>query len=302
MQPQTMLPPTTKILVTGVNGQVGNSVVKRLSGRVELLAADRTTLDITQRQAVFDTVQAFSPNVVINAAAYTAVDKAESEAELAHAVNADGAKYLAQAAQSVEATLLHISTDYVFDGTKNTPYHEDDATNPQSVYGKSKHDGELAVTAHCDKAIILRTSWVFSEHGNNFVKTMLRLGAEREELGIVSDQRGAPTYAGDIADTLIMIAKTLLSGDSADYGIYHYSGQPYVSWYDFAKVIFRQAVSQSVLVHSPTLNAIMTKDYLTSAKRPMNSCLDCGKIQQTFFVPTSHWEKALINIERLNKN
>lgn len=242
---------TTKILVTGANGQVGHCLTQKLSGKVELLAADSKMLDITQRQAVFDMVQAFSPDVVINAAAYTAVDKAESEAALAHAVNAEGAKHLAQAAQSVGAALLHISTDYVFDGTKDSPYHENDSTNPQSVYGETKLAGEQAVMSYCERSIILRTAWVFGEHGNNFVKTMLRLGAERDELGIVSDQRGAPTYAGDIADALITVTEKIVSGQSVDYGIYHYSGTPYASWYEFAQAIFTQAASQGILTNIP---------------------------------------------------
>lgn len=295
-----MLNTSNKILVTGVNGQVGHSLVKRLSGRVNLLATDSQTLDITQCQAVFNVVERFAPDAIINAAAYTAVDKAESEPKVAKAVNADGAKYLAQAAQSVGAALLHISTDYVFDGIKDSPYQESDSTNPQSVYGESKLASEQVVLSHCEKAIILRTAWVFGEHGNNFVKTMLRLGADRDELGIVSDQRGAPTYAGDIADALIAVAEKIVSGQSVDYGVYHYSGTPYASWYEFAQAIFTQAASQGILTNAPKLNAIDTADYPTPAKRPMNSCLDCGKIQQAFSITTGDWQRALENLTQFN--
>lgn len=292
-----MLSTKTKILVTGMGGQVGHFLTQKLTGKVELLATDSKMLDITQPQAVSETVESFSPDVIINAAAYTAVDKAESESARAYAVNADGAKYLAQAAQSVGAALLHISTDYVFDGTKSTPYNEADETNPQSVYGNSKLDGEQAVIASCEKAIVLRTAWVFGEHGNNFVKTMLRLGAERDELGIVSDQYGAPTYAGDIADTLIAIAERIVSGQAVDYGVYHYSGSPYVSWYEFAEAIFTQAQKQSLLKHIPTVKPIQTSDYPTAAKRPSNACLDCNKIQHTFSVSLSDWKNALTNLK-----
>lgn len=295
-----MLSTKTKILVIGANGQVGHCLVQKLTDNVELFATDSSILDITQPQAVFDAVETFSPDVIINAAAYTSVDKAESEPELVRAVNVDGAKYVAQAAQSVGAALLHISTDYVFDGAKTTPYHEGDVTNPQSVYGSSKLDGEKAVMANCAKSIILRTAWVFGEHGNNFVKTMLRLGCERDELSIVSDQRGAPTYAGDIANTLITIAELIVSKPFVNYGVYHYSGEPYVSWYEFAKAIFAQAKQQSLLESIPVLKSIQTSDYPTPAKRPTNSCLDCSKIQQAFPVLTSDWQRALTLLKPFN--
>lgn len=283
-----------KVLVTGSNGQVGYCLVQQLRQQnADFLALDRDQLDITQRQAVWQTVSDYRPDVIINAAAHTAVDKAESEAEQAFAINRDGAAYLAEAAQQIGAAMLHISTDYVFDGQATQPYTETDATAPQGVYGQSKLAGEQAVLAACSRSIILRTAWVFGEHGHNFVKTMLRLGRERDSLGIVSDQHGAPTYAGDIAAALLHIAHHITQGKPTEYGIYHFSGKPYVSWYQFAEAIFQQAQQQGILANTPQLLAIATPDYPTPAKRPANSCLQLDKIQQAFGISPSDWQQAL---------
>lgn len=286
-----------KVLVTGSNGQVGYCLVQQLRQQnADFLALDRDQLDITQRQAVWQTVSDYRPDVIINAAAYTAVDKAESEAEQAFAINRDGAAYLAEAAQQIGAAMLHISTDYVFDGQATQPYTETDATAPQGVYGQSKLAGEQAVLAACSRSIILRTAWVFGEHGHNFVKTMLRLGRERDSLGIVSDQHGAPTYAGDIAAALLHIAHHITQGKPTEYGIYHFSGKPYVSWYQFAEAIFQQAQQQGILANTPQLLAIATPDYPTPAKRPANSCLQLDKIQQAFGISPSDWQQALTQL------
>lgn len=286
-----------KVLVTGSNGQVGYCLVQQLRQQnADFLALDRDQLDITQRQAVWQTVSDYRPDVIINAAAYTAVDKAESEAEQAFAINRDGAAYLAEAAQQIGAAMLHISTDYVFDGQATQPYTETDATAPQGVYGQSKLAGEQAVLAACSRSIILRTAWVFGEHGHNFVKTMLRLGRERDSLGIVSDQHGAPTYAGDIAAALLHIAHHITQGKPTEYGIYHFSGKPYVSWYQFAEAIFQQAQQQGILANTPQLLAIATPDYPTPAKRPANSCLQLDKIQQVFGISPSDWQQALTQL------
>ncbi len=285
-----------KYLITGANGQVGSQLVAQLSGKAEVFAADRNELDITDRERVLQTVRQFRPDFIINAAAHTAVDKAESEPELAHAINATGAENLAIAAQEVGATILHISTDYIFDGKGETPYRETDPVAPQSVYGASKLAGEQAVQAACERHIILRTAWVFNEQGGNFVKTMLRLGASRDTLGVVADQFGSPTYAGDIAAALITICKKI-NNQSNVYGVYHFSGSPYVSWHGFAAEIFAQAVAQGVLSKAPTLNAITTADYPTPAVRPANSRLDCGKIYATFGIEPSDWRKALLNVQ-----
>lgn len=286
-----------KVLVTGSNGQVGYCLVQQLRQQnADFLALDRDQLDITQRQAIWQMVSDYRPDVIINAAAYTAVDKAESEAEQAFAINRDGAAYLAEAAQQIGAAMLHISTDYVFDGQATQPYTETDATAPQGVYGQSKLAGEQAVLAACSRSIILRTAWVFGEHGHNFVKTMLRLGRERDSLGIVSDQHGAPTYAGDIAAALLHIAHHITQGKPTEYGIYHFSGKPYVSWYQFAEAIFQQAQQQGILANTPQLLAIATPDYPTPAKRPANSCLQLDKIQQVFGISPSDWQQALTQL------
>lgn len=286
-----------KFLITGANGQVGYCLTQQLQGEHEILAVGRNELDITDQSAVKNVVENFRPDVIINAAAHTAVDRAETEIELSKAINVKGPQYLAEAAKSVGAAILHISTDYVFDGQRAGKYKESDATDPQGVYGRTKLEGEQAVAAANDKFIVLRTAWVFGEHGNNFVKTMLRLAKTRDTLGVVADQVGGPTYAGDIAKALIQIAEKIIAGEKVEYGVYHLTGEPYVSWYEFAKTIFAEAVSQNVLEKSPLVNAITTADYPTPAKRPANSCLDLTKIQQVFGIQPSDWQKALKNIK-----
>lgn len=288
-----------KILVTGSNGQVGSSLVKLLSQmpEIEFLAVDRTQLDITDAAAVAKLVNDFKPHAIINAAAHTAVDKAEAEVALSYAINRDGPQWLAEAANSAGAVMLHISTDYVFAGDKQGEYRETDAIDPQGVYGKSKLAGELAVAAACPRHIILRTAWVFCETGNNFVKTMLRLAQSRDELGVVADQFGGPTYAGDIAHALIVMAKAIIEG-SQSFGIYHYTGLPYVNWYLFACEIFKQAKTQALLDKEMRVNAITSEQYPTPAKRPANATLDCRKIEQTFGIQPSDWQAALNQLAR----
>ena len=291
-----------KVLITGSNGQVGSCLVKQLSTcpEIEFLAVDRDGLDITSEQEVIKTVNDFMPNIIINAAAHTAVDKAENEVELSYAINCDGPSYLAKAAEHVGAAILHISTDYVFAGDKDGLYSESDTVNPQGVYGKSKLAGEEAVVNICPRHIILRTAWVFGEDGNNFVKTMLRLAQQRESLGIVADQFGGPTYAGDIAAALIIIAKSITDSkntfNTEHYGIFHFSGMPYVSWCEFAQVIFDKAVEQKVLVKFPDVKGIKTGQYPTPAKRPANSKLNTNKITTVFNISASDWQSALNNL------
>lgn len=286
-----------KFLITGAKGQVGYCLTQQLQGKHKILAVDRDELDITDQSAVKNAVENFRPDVIINAAAHTAVDRAETEVELSEAINVKGPQYLAEAAKDVGAAILHISTDYVFDGQREGKYKETDATDPQGIYGKTKLEGEQAVAKANDKFIVLRTAWVFGEHGNNFVKTMLRLAKTRDTLGVVADQIGGPTYAGDIAASLIQIAEKIITGEDVQYGIYHFTGEPYISWCDFAKAIFDEAVSQNVLEKSPLVNAITTAYYPTPAKRPANSCLDLTKIQQVFGIQPSDWKKALKNIQ-----
>ncbi|MEZ8772799.1 MULTISPECIES: dTDP-4-dehydrorhamnose reductase [Vibrio] len=288
-----------RVLITGCYGQVGSCLTEKLDNykSITLLALDREHLDITSQEAVNAVVSDFAPTVIINAAAHTAVDKAEEELELSYAINRDGPKYLAQAAQSVGAAIMHISTDYVFEGNKTGDYVEMDRTNPQGVYGQSKLAGEIAVAEACEKHVILRTAWVFGEQGNNFVKTMIRLGKNRDTLSIVGDQFGGPTYAGDIANTLIHIAKRIDQGDAVEFGIYHYSGLPHVSWFDFANAIFDIAVEQKVLVKKPNLTSITADQYPTPAKRPSNSRLSNEKIMANFAIEASDWKAALNNIQ-----
>ncbi|MET1253593.1 dTDP-4-dehydrorhamnose reductase [Aliikangiella maris] len=285
-----------RILLTGCNGQVGFLLKKKLEGKCELLALTRESLDITDEPKINLTVAEFKPQVIINAAAYTAVDKAESEKELAFEINATGPKLLAKAASSVNASIIHISTDYVFEGNKSGTYSETDHVNPQGVYGESKLAGEIAVRENCEKHIILRTAWVFGEHGNNFVKTMLRLGQERESLGIVGDQFGGPTYAGDIADAIVEIIYQIEDKRFDSWGSYHYSGYPYASWYEFAEQIFVKAKGKGLLESIPKLNKIQTEDYPTPAARPKNSKLECSKVKLQLGIEPSDWLKALEKI------
>ncbi|WP_087846200.1 MULTISPECIES: dTDP-4-dehydrorhamnose reductase [Photobacterium] len=296
-----------KILITGCDGQVGSCLVKQLQSctNVELLAVDRKELDITDQLAVTEMVLEFRPDVIINSAAYTAVDQAEVEIELSYSINRDGPKYLAEAGNKIGAAILHISTDYIFSGDKRGIYSEDDLFGPQGIYGLSKLAGEQEVVNACSRHIILRTAWVFGQHGNNFVKTMLRLAQARDRLDVVGDQFGGPTYASDISSTLIVIAKQIFEqGDQFDnnkFGIYHYSGLPHVSWYEFAQTIFDKAVEQQILVSVPQLSYITTNEYPTLAKRPANSKLDTQRINQTFGIRASEWQKGLSHlIEYLN--
>jgi dTDP-4-dehydrorhamnose reductase len=285
-----------RILVTGCNGQVGFLLKKMLTNKVELLALTRQELDITNENSVNNTVSYFKPTVIINAAAYTTVDKAESEEELAFSINSDGPAYLAKAANNINAAIIHMSTDYVFEGNKSGQYLETDPVNPQGVYGKSKLAGESAVSKYCDKHIILRTAWVFGEHGNNFVKTMLRLGKERNALSIVSDQFGGPTYAGDIAKAIIEIVNKIASSKKIIWGTYNYSGLPHVSWFEFAQNIFEKANEKGLLENIPKLSTISTEEFPTPAKRPGNSKLNCKTIETEFGIMPSDWQSELDNI------
>ncbi|CAM3993844.1 MULTISPECIES: dTDP-4-dehydrorhamnose reductase [Shewanella] len=285
-----------KVLITGCNGQVGHCLTERLTKQAEVLALDYEGLDITDHDAVLNTVAEFQPNYIINAAAHTAVDRAEQEVELSYAINRDGPSYLAKAAKECGAVMLHISTDYVFDGMGDKPYQESDSTEPQGIYGQSKLAGEQAVAESCPEHLILRTAWVFGEHGNNFVKTMLRLAQCRDELSIVGDQFGGPTYAGDIADALITMVQHLEQGKQAKWGVYHFSGMPYASWFDFASAIFQVAERRELLTGQPKLSAIPTSAYPTPAKRPANSRLDCRRIENQFGIKPSDWNAALNNI------
>ncbi|MEI7186245.1 dTDP-4-dehydrorhamnose reductase [Dickeya dianthicola] len=276
-----------KVLLTGANGQLGRCFQDRLPEGWSLLATDADALDITDEAQVLTTVKSWQPDAIVNAAAYTAVDKAESEPALAARINVAGPEYLARAARQLGARFIHVSTDYVFDGTATRPYSETDATHPLGVYGQTKLDGERAVLKVNPAAQIVRTAWVFSEYGNNFVKTMLRLGRERDSLGVVADQRGCPTYAGDIADAIINLLQ-----QQADAGLYHFCGDEEVSWHEFAGATFTLACEQQLLVRAPVVNAITTEQYPTPAARPAYSTLDCAKIARLGIRPSA-WREAL---------
>lgn len=287
-----------RVLITGKNGQVGSCLVSQLSDipSIDSLALGREEFDITNTEQVNKVVSDYQPTVIINAAAYTAVDKAETEVELANAINNLGPKILAKAAAQVSSAIIHISTDYVFDGNKEGLYAETDKVNPQGIYGQTKLAGEQSVAQECAAYIILRTSWVFSEYGNNFVKTMLRLAKTHDTLGVVGDQFGGPTYAGDIAKAIISIAQQLQEG-STKFGVYNYSGYPHVNWYEFAEIIFHTAVCQGIIHKQPSLNSIITAQYPTPAKRPSNSRLNAKKIKEAFSIETSDWKTALKNMK-----
>ncbi|GKW31514.1 NAD(P)-dependent oxidoreductase [Pectobacterium carotovorum subsp. carotovorum] len=276
-----------RILLTGANGQLGRCFQDRLPAEWEILATDTAELDITEIEHIEQTVKQFKPDAIVNAAAYTAVDKAESEPELAAKINVTGPENLAVVASKQGIRLVHVSTDYVFDGNATEPYNEDSATNPLSVYGKTKLAGEQAVTQAAPEAIIVRTAWVFSEYGNNFVKTMLRLAKERNALSIVADQRGCPTYAGDLALAIIVLLEK-----NAEGGVYHYCGDQEVSWYEFAESIFDIAVDKSRLIDIPSLKPIPTTDYPTPAYRPTYSTLACDRVKK-LGISLSEWKNAL---------
>lgn len=263
-----------KVLLTGAKGQLGRCFCDRLPACWDILATDSETLDITDLEQVKSVVAAYRPNFIVNAAAYTAVDKAEAEYDMAALINEIGPKNLATIANEVGARLVHISTDYVFDGNATTPYMEIADTNPLSVYGKTKLNGELAVSQIQPEALVIRTAWVFSEYGNNFVKTMLRLAPGRDTLGIVADQRGCPTYAGDIAMAIISLLQKEAPG-----GVYHFCGDNEITWSEFAEIIFSSALRQGVLQQVPVINSITTAQYPTPAARPKYSVLNCEKIQ-----------------------
>lgn len=276
-----------KVLLTGSKGQLGHCFCDRLPAGWDVLATDSDVLDITNLAKVKQVVADYRPDVIVNAAAYTAVDKAESDQKIAALINATGPKNLALAANEIGARLVHVSTDYVFDGEASTPYVETAATNPLGVYGKTKLDGEIAVSQIQPNALIIRTAWVFSEYGSNFVKTMLRLGKERDVLKVVADQFGCPTYAGDIAQAIIDLLRKNSGG-----GIYHFCGDNQVAWNEFAEAIFVSALKLKKLTKAPIVEAIGTEQYPTPAKRPKYSVLNCNKIQQQG-ISLSRWRERI---------
>lgn len=275
------------VLLTGAGGQLGQAIesfVKNRNLPFRFFYAGSAKLDITNRDAVFHFVEENSIEFIINGAGYTAVDKAEEEPEIADSINHKGAEHLAQAAAEFGAKLIHISTDYVFDGTVQAPYKETDVVNPVSVYGLSKLRGEQAIQEFAKDWIIIRTAWMFSEFGNNFVKTMIRLMSERSELNVVNDQRGTPTYAVDLAEMILLIM------DEPEWksGIYHFTNSGETTWYDFALKIRELKGLEGCKV-----NPVTSAEYVTAARRPAYSVLDRSKIESAFGVVIPEWEEAL---------
>lgn len=277
-----------KILMFGKTGQVATEILRR-AGDIEVEALDRTTADLSKPAACAELVAATDADIIINAAAYTDVDNAEDEEATAAIINGETPTALANAAATRKIPFLHVSTDYVFDGSGETPWREGDKTAPLSAYGWTKLAGETGVTAAGGPHVILRTSWVFSAHGGNFVKTMLRLGAERDALTIVDDQVGGPTAAGDLADALLTIARAFPAGKGAS-GVYHFAGAPSVSWRQFAEAIFDEAGLTVAVTPIPS------SDYPTPAARPLNSRLNCAKIKTDYGIDQPDWRTSLKDI------
>ncbi|ELS04855.1 dTDP-4-dehydrorhamnose reductase [Xenococcus sp. PCC 7305] len=280
-----------KILLIGSTGQVGQELLTTLQSLGELTTPTRQELDLTKPDEIRDAIASVSPEIIVNAAAYTAVDKAETESQLAMAINALAPEVMGEMAQKISAKLVHISTDYVFDGQHCTNYKEDDITNPLGVYGKSKLTGELGIRKKCDDHIILRTAWVYGCKGHgNFVKTMLRLGAERDELKVVEDQIGTPTWAYDIAAA---IANIIEKPTEIPSGTYHYTNTGVASWYDFALAIFDEARQLNFPLKIKKVLPITTAEYPTPAQRPANSILSTTKFTQMVGLYPPYWRDSL---------
>lgn len=284
-----------KLLITGAKGQVGSELVNLAKKRNhEVYAYGSGELDITQLEPLLQKVKQIQPEVIINAAAYTAVDRAEQEKDRAYAVNAKGSENLAKVCARYNIPLLHLSTDYVFDGDKNSPYTETDKPNPAGVYGASKLAGDRKIEQLWSKHIILRVSWVFGKQGNNFVKTMLRLAQQRDELSIVNDQFGAPTSARAISQTLLeILGQDNFNSTAFPWGCYHLQSEPGVTWFEFAKEIFQQAQELGLLTKNIKLNPIPSSEFPTPVKRPANSKLSGSKLQQHFSITPVNWHKDL---------
>lgn len=282
-----------RVLVAGAGGQVGRELVRAAASfDGEIIGLGRAALDVTDAEAARRAVEQHAPDVVINAAAYTAVDRAESEPEAAFAVNCDGAAHCAEACAAAGIPLIHFSTDYVFDGSKSAPYTEDDAPNPLGVYGASKLAGEEAVRDRLDAHVILRTSWVFSAHGHNFVKTMLRLCRERDELRVVADQHGNPTAAADIARTALAIAQRAVAGEAAAWGTFHFAGMPSTTWHGLAEAVVAEARTHGS-VRAERVEPISTSEYPTPARRPADTRLDGERIERDWGIEPPDWREAL---------
>lgn len=282
-----------RILVAGAQGQLGRELLRQgLNSEFELIPTDLAEMDIAAADHVGEAVALFHPFVVINAAAYTQVDKAETQPQLAYRVNAEGPATLAGVCKSAGVALIHISTDYVFSGEKNTPYTESDPVSPTGVYARSKAAGEDRVRSLLARHIILRSAWLYGVFGHNFVNTMLQLGREKKVVSVVSDQFGSPTSAADLARAILKIASHIYRDPAVAWGTYHYCGKGVASWYEFAEEIFRLAEDYHLL-NRPVVRAISTEQYPTPAKRPRFSALDCSRIGQAFGIFPQPWPESL---------
>ena len=284
-----------RILVLGSNGQLGQCLNDQLSNKeYDVVYTSRDQIDIADFEGTRDEIVDISPDIIINSTAYTAVDSAEKQQEVADVVNHLAVSNLANICSKLDCWLIHVSTDYVFDGSSKVPYREDDQTSPQGVYGKTKLKGELAIQSSGCRYLIFRTAWVFSEYGSNFLKTMLHLGNERDDLSVVSDQIGCPTYAQDIAKTIASAVYSLETSELTS-GLYHYCGDQPCSWYGFAKAIFKEA--ELLRINTPNVvHAIKTLAYPTPASRPAFSVLDCSRIKNEFGVIPSDWREGIRDV------
>jgi dTDP-4-dehydrorhamnose reductase len=289
-----------RILVTGRDGQLGWELVRALSPLGQVTSTSRAELDLASYDSIRAALRATRPQLIVNAAAYTAVDRAESEPDLARRINADAVATLAAEAKQIGAAIIHYSTDYVFDGAKSSPYTEEDATNPPGVYGETKLAGEQALVQAGIPYLVLRTSWVYGARGKNFLRTILKLAAEKPELRIVDDQLGAPTWSRDIAQATTAVAKRWFQNDTEEHsGIYHLTAAGETSWYGFAREATRMCVDLFPGgANFARLVPIATAEYPTPAARPKNSRLDCGKIAQTFGVKLPLWTDSLAAVVR----
>lgn len=281
-----------RILLLGQHGQVSRELQLLFSSSHELIVLGREQLDLADTERLREAIRRLQPELIINAAAHTAVDAAESEPEAAFAINAIAPGVIAEEAAALDVPLIHYSTDYVFDGSKPTAYDEDDVPNPLGVYGRSKLAGEQAITAVGGKHLILRTSWVYSLHGRNFLLTMQRLLQEREQLSVVADQIGAPTWAGSIAAATGQLIERWQTAQTAAWGVYHFTARGETSWFGFAEAIATQLLAQGKPVAQ--LTAIATREYPTPAQRPLNSRLDCTRLERDWGVSLPDWHVGLL--------
>lgn len=285
-----------KILLTGRNGQLGSEMYRSLSTQGKVYAFNSGELNLAEPRKIVDVIHDIKPDIIINTAAYTAVDKAELEPLYANNINHLAPSIMAREAEKIGSTIIHFSTDYVYDGTKQGAYVESDPTNPLNIYGRTKLAGDIAVSNMCSRHLILRTSWVHGAYGHNFIKTIFRLAHEKQEINVVIDQRGIPTSATFLADTTInLLIQAHKKPESFPYGIYHLTALGNTSWYEYARFIIQECLDRGLPLKLPVdgIKSIKTIDYKTQATRPLNSCLDSSKFRDTFNMHLPEWEKGV---------